>query len=127
MDSISKPQAMMIVARQMRVLPRNIKENRLEWFEKYLHNGFDMHRLASALYEDFYGTPYCQPEFISQVSHADVKNRKRFGVIFRGVRGYMEASEPDRAAFRRNAEAKAGLAAMARYYWCIRRYDLERC
>ena len=35
MDSISKPQAMMIVARQMRVLPRNIKENRLEWFEKY--------------------------------------------------------------------------------------------
>ena len=125
-DIISKQKAMMILAKQMRVLPTDIKENRMEWFEKYLTDGFEQHRLATTLYEDFYHTPYCQPRFSSQVSLSDVKNRKRFSVIFRGIRGYMEASAEERKAFRDSAYARASLLAVARYTWYRKRDDLER-
>jgi hypothetical protein len=125
-DIISKQKAMMILAKQMRVLPTDIKENRMEWFEKYLTDGFEQHRLATTLYEDFYHTPYCQPKYSSLVSIADVKNRKRFGVIFRGIRGYMEASAEERKAFRKTAYARASLLAVAKYTWYRKRDDLER-
>ena len=126
MEDISKKKAMMIVAKQMRVLPTNIKEDRLEWFEKFLHDGFEQNRLAITLYEDFYHTVYCQPQYVSQVTREDIKNRKRFGVIFRGIRGYMEASVSEREAFRRSAYAKARLIDVARYTWYKKRDALER-
>ena len=126
MENLSKKKAMMIVAKQMRVLPADIKENRLEWLEKFLHNGFDQHRLATMLYEDFYHTIYCQPKYASQVGPTDIKNRKRFGIIFRGIRGYMESSASEREFFRKSVYARAGLMDVVRYAWYKKRDDLTR-
>ena len=98
----------------------------MEWFEKYLTNGFEQHRLSTVLYEDFYHEVYCQPRFVSQVTRDDIKNRKRFEIIFRGVRGYMEASDTEREAFRKSAYVRASLMAVAKYTWYCKRDVLER-
>ena len=60
------------------------------------------HRIAGSMYYSLEGKPFTQPEFLSRATMRDVAARGRFDAIFAGVIAYRDASDDQRAAFKKS-------------------------
>ena len=61
--------------------------------------------LQSFVFSAYYlleGEPYAQPQFLSQMTQKDVRNRKKFNILFSGILAYVNLSDMQRNDFKKS-------------------------
>ena len=61
--------------------------------------------LQSFVFSAYYlleGEPYAQPQFLSQMTQKDVRNRKKFNILFSGILAYLNLSQMEKNDFKKS-------------------------
>ena len=99
MTYLSDDKALSYLSATMRVLPRSEKADLLNRLSTCTGNPFDKNLLASLFFKRIHCQVLTHPEFLSQETLADVRNRRSFQRLLRGICAYTDAEAATQEAF----------------------------